>query len=440
MIARQVVQARHGAVLQIGMPNETLASLSRLSDADLVACLHGLAGRERDAMSDLVAHLAEFDTRDIHLREGYGSLFVYCRDALAFSEHEAYNRIEVARAARRFPVILDLLKEGSVNLTSVRLLAPHLTPENHRGVLASARGKRKSEVEQIVARLAPWPDVPPIIRKLPSLGPARPSQASSGAAPLEPTHAPLASPSGQPTAATVTALAPDRYKFQLTVGGDTLEKLRLAKDMLRHAIPSGDDAALFDRALTALLADLARKKFAATDSPRPSRSTAADSRHVPAEVKRAVWLRDLGCCAFVGTSGRRCGERGFLEFHHLRPYAAGGPATVPNIQLRCRRHNDYESRAYFKRDDLGDGAGSVGEQRIAYVASGLVAAPVENSFRNESEASRRRGEGRPKRRAGRACPSLGGACQRAHIAQRTRARSGAIRKDLQADPSGTRLA
>jgi 5-methylcytosine-specific restriction endonuclease McrA len=74
---------------------------------------------------------------------------------------------------------------------------------------------------------------------------------------------------------------------------------------------------------------------------------AAGSRHVPAEVKRAVWLRDLGRCAFVGTDGRRCNERGFVEFHHVRPYAAGGEATVENIQLRCRRHNGYEARVFF---------------------------------------------------------------------------------------------
>jgi hypothetical protein len=61
-------------------------------------------------------------------------------------------------------------------------------------------------------------------------------------------------------------------------------------------------------------------------------------------VKREVWLRDLGRCAFVGDAGRRCGERAFLEFHHVKPYAEGGPATPGNIELRCRRHNSYESR------------------------------------------------------------------------------------------------
>jgi hypothetical protein len=162
----------------------------------------------------------------------------------------------------------------------------------------------------------------------------------------------------------VTALSPDRYRVQVTIGGDTLEKLRLAKDLLRHAVPSGDEAAILDRALTALLADLAQRKFAAAERPRPGDGTRPGSRHVPAEVKRAVWLRDLGRCAFVGTNGRRCAERGFLEFHHMDPYALGGEATVGNIQLRCRAHNDYESRVWFGRGRGGDGL--VSEDVVPY--------------------------------------------------------------------------
>ena len=353
--------------------HDVLASLRRLSDSELIARVKRLAARERRASALLVAHLAELGTRDVHLRAGFSSLFVYCRDALAFSEHEAYNRVEVARAARRFPVILELLAAGSVNLTTVRLLGPHLTPENHDRVLESARGKRKAEVEEIVARLAPFPEVPAFIRKLPAAKPALPPPDARGpagqvaafaSAPATPT-APVAAtppfqhqwPSGE-----VTPLAPDRYKLQLTIGGSTLEKLRLAKDMLRHAIPSGDDAAILDRAFTALLVDLARSKFAATENPHPPRAAAAGSRHIPAEVKRAVWLRDLGRCAFVGSDGRRCNERAFVEFHHVRPYAAGGCASVENIQLRCRRHNDYEARAYFAQGGVGDTGGFVRER------------------------------------------------------------------------------
>ena len=318
------------------MQNDILASLRRLSDAELVAGVKQLVAHEREATAQLVAHLAELDTRDLHLRAGYPSLFVYCRDALGLSEHEAYNRIEVARAARRFPGILELLAQGAVHLTSVRLLAPHLTAENHTRVLESARGRTKAEVEEIVARLAPRPDVPVSIRKAPAQQPVSAQSGLPAAPPL---------PSPPPPAA--TPLSPSRYKLQVTIEGDTLEKLRLAQDMLRHAIPSGDEAAILDRALTALLVQLARKKFAATARPRPSRPGTPGSRYVPAQVKRTVWLRDRGGCAFVGTDGRRCGERAFVEFHHVRPHAVGGGPTVPNIELRCRRHNGYEAKLYF---------------------------------------------------------------------------------------------
>jgi 5-methylcytosine-specific restriction endonuclease McrA len=66
-------------------------------------------------------------------------------------------------------------------------------------------------------------------------------------------------------------------------------------------------------------------------------------------VKREVWRRDKGRCAYIGREGR-CTERGFLEYHHVQPYAAGGAATTANIELRCRAHNAYEAALFFKRE------------------------------------------------------------------------------------------
>ena len=63
-------------------------------------------------------------------------------------------------------------------------------------------------------------------------------------------------------------------------------------------------------------------------------------------VKRAVWQRDGGRCAFSGTRGR-CVETGFLEFHHVVPFADGGETTSSNIELRCRAHNAYEAEQWF---------------------------------------------------------------------------------------------
>jgi hypothetical protein len=338
--------------------NTNIDDARTLSDDELLARVKGLAARARDTTAELIAHLGEVEARGLHLASGYGSLFVYCRDALHLSEHAAYHRVAAARAARRFPVILDRLAEAAVNLTTVRLLSQHLTDANHLEVLESARGRGKGEVKRIVARLAPAPDVPTLIRKLSA--PRSVAAPTAAATPTAPEAAPPIATPPTPTLPTpaaartearpeaVSPLSPDRYKLQLTIGGDTLEKLELAKDMLRHAVPSGDVAQIFERALTSLLDGLARKKFAATDRPRASSQAAfapldvLESRYIPAEVKRVVWVRDLGRCAFVGRDGHRCHERSCLEFHHVRPFSEGGLPTVDNIELRCRAHNNYE--------------------------------------------------------------------------------------------------
>src|SRR5689334_1716961 len=129
------------------MERDLLALAHLLPDAELEQQLKALAGRARDVTAELIAHLAELETRELHLAAGYSSLFTYCREVLLLSEHAAYNRIEAARAARRFPTVLERLASGAVNLTTVRLLAPHLTPENHLAVLDAAEGLRKAEVE-----------------------------------------------------------------------------------------------------------------------------------------------------------------------------------------------------------------------------------------------------------------------------------------------------
>src|SRR5687767_10872948 len=128
----------------------TTHSLAQLSDRELLANVQAAANNERAATATLIALLAEMDARRLYLGEGCSSLFTYCTQVLHLSEHAAYARIEAARAARRFPQVLDALVGGSVNLTTVGLLAPHLTVENHCELLEAARHKSKREVEHLV--------------------------------------------------------------------------------------------------------------------------------------------------------------------------------------------------------------------------------------------------------------------------------------------------
>ena len=70
--------------------------LFNMSDYELVASIATFTGRARHATAALVAHLAEFERRGLHHALGFKSLYGYCRAILHLSEHESYNRMEVA--------------------------------------------------------------------------------------------------------------------------------------------------------------------------------------------------------------------------------------------------------------------------------------------------------------------------------------------------------
>lgn len=278
---------------------ETIVESFRLlTDEQLLAEVRTQVRGEHVATAVLVASLAELELRKLHLAQGYSSLFDYCTRELRLSAKSAYLRIAAARCALRFPMVLDCLAEGSVTLTNLTLLRPHLTVDNHRQLLEAAAWKTKREVEQQVAAFCPE--------------------------------------------------AEDLVPLFMRVRRETLDKLQRAQGLLRHLVPNGDPAAVFDLLLTRLLADHERKLSKVT-RPRRARKAGLASRHVPAAVRRLVTARDGGRCAFVGTKGR-CQETGSMEFHHVVPFAAGGQSTVDNIQLRCHAHNQYEADQEFPRE------------------------------------------------------------------------------------------
>lgn len=324
--------------------------MRHLPDGELVRRLEQCAGDERKATAALLATLAEFDVRRLYLPAGFSSMFDYCTRHLHLSERAASSRIAVARLARRFPVVLELIADNRVSLTVGSLLAGHLNEANYEQLLTEATHKTVSEVEVIVARLAPKPDAVAMIRKVPAPVSRAATPALTPQAPQQPNPAaaagPLSSAVRRTTTSSVKPLAPERYRIQFTISEEARGKLRTVQELTRHSIPGGDLEAIFDRALSALLADLEKRKLAIVARPREAKSTRATSRHIPAAVRREVWRRDKGRCAYVGSEGR-CRERAGLQLHHVKPFAAGGEATADNIELRCRAHNSYEAETFF---------------------------------------------------------------------------------------------
>ena len=345
--------------------------LECLSDDELLFKLGDLLRQSRRVESTLVAHMGEVDERRLYARYASPSMFSFCTEVLHLSEAEAYLRIEVARASRKHPVLLEMLGDGRLHLSGIAKLAPHLTEYNRESLLARAAGKSKRQIEELVAELAPRPDVPPVIRKLPE--PRKPASPApvlelrpDGVASFLPSP-PLtqavdvatapAVPYVPPTRpAKVEPLAPARYRVEFTASAELYDKLKRLQSLMRSSVVDGDLAAILEVAVTEKLERLEAKRYAKTGAPRKrleQTDTAPLSRHIPAPVRRFVYERDGGQCTFVDAHAKRCPERDRLEFHHHNPFGRGGDHSVENISLRCRQHNVYQAERDYGRDVMG---------------------------------------------------------------------------------------
>ena len=298
---------------------EELSGVRALSDGALLSGLSRLLGAHRKMAAQVVAHLGEVEERRLHLIGGFASLFAYCISELGMSEDEACRRIEVARLVRRFPPLFEKLAAGQISLSVAALLKSCLTEANQAGLLDAVSGKSVCQAREVLASWFPQPDVLPSIRKLPvrrensaslltapAAMPAQPQglcremsaivhttpaaspPPTDGASPSTEGDVTLGALSGRdvetsareaasagfraemPPARRVAAsrsiqpLSPERYKVQLTASAELKGKLELARDLLRHAVPSGDLAAIIERALDALLERTMKRRFGAT--------------------------------------------------------------------------------------------------------------------------------------------------------------------------------
>lgn len=328
--------------------------MKQLSDKQLIQDLKTLLASERMTMADFLALLGEVEVRRLYAVLGYRSLFSYCEAELHISADAIYKRIRAARAARKFPLILELIRDGKVHLTAITLLSSLLTEENHRQLLEEACFKTKEEVENLCAIYNPKSDVPDQVRKLPSqkLTGSRTSCDCDLFSTVEEAESdtPVSPPPSTPARRDkIAPLSEERVKVQFTGSDQLRKKLKRAQDVLRHKFPEGRLEDIFDEALEALLEkrDPARK-LARKSSKNKSKQPKVQSRRIPQAVRDQVWNRDHGQCQYVSPDGKQCQEQGALEFDHIRPWAQGGSSHDPqNIRLLCRTHNQTAARNIF---------------------------------------------------------------------------------------------
>jgi hypothetical protein len=309
----------------------------------------------RRVEAELVAHIDEVDQRRLYAKKAAPSIFVYCTDFLHLSEAEAYLRIEVARASRKHPMLLEMLSDGRLHLSGISVLAPILTEANREEVLARAAYKTKEKIKELVAELAPKPDVPGKMRKLPERREKKQPELYDELrldGVTSKNETPPASPPPKPTKE-VEPIAPARYKVSFTASAELHDKLGRLQTLMRSSGSDSDLASIIEAAVTEKLEKLESKRYGKTNRPKKNleeTDSSPTSRYMPAPVKRAVYKRDNGQCAFLDDSGRRCSETRRLEFHHVQPYGRGGDHRPENIELRCKIHNLYEAELDYGKE------------------------------------------------------------------------------------------
>ena len=409
------------------MQGQLFSHVEALSDAELVEGLYRVVGSGRRLLAELLAHLCVVEDRRLHLDAGYPSLFSYCMARLGLSEDEAYRRINVARLARKAPVVFNWIAEGRLSLSVAALLQPYLLEPNLQQLIEAVAGKSVKAAREVLVTFFPRPDVVSNIRKLPQpksvpaslvsactqawtlrtsepqtrlAAPAEEAadvianpSATNGALPRvesaprppldhsAPSSRALLASAAQRSENRMEPLSPGRFKIQFTADAALKDKLELARDLLRHAVPSGDFAVIVDRALDLLVTEVNKRRFGATSDRKPSSrqrrrrtnaststvlSTRADApREKSADdatsvtdvhrattdraTRRAVCERDGFRCTWQGPDGVRCSSRAWLEQDHRIPLALGGTTSAENLRLLCRAHNQRAAELVFGR-------------------------------------------------------------------------------------------
>lgn len=341
--------------------------VSRLTDVELERGFHERVHRERRLTVELLLFLGEMMRRRTFAPAGCSSMYAYCVQRCRMSADVAFRWTRAARLARRFPALLDMIEDGRLGLTAITLLAPRLDAGNAAWLLPGVAGKSTREIAALLARHWPRPDAPTVFRVLSEH--ASPAATTTGitstcqelaALPVSsqvsnsrpttdatPGDGPPERPApAQAPAPPSTASMERRYAFQCTLDAETYALFERAKSL---STPGGtSEVAILKSALAAHVLELEWRRFAATAHPRrPRRGERAS--HVPNHVKREVWMRDRGCCAFVSDDGHACGAREALEFDHIVPLARGGDSRASNVRLLCRTHNQLAAERIFGR-------------------------------------------------------------------------------------------
>ncbi len=332
-----------------------------------------LLKREHLAMADFLVALAAFDEARGWADMGYRSLFYFLLRELGLPKGPAYYRMTAAGLIRKYPELVEPLRDGRLHLSSVTQLARVITPENRAEVPSRFFHLSKREAKEVVAELVPAaaPPLRTVVTQVRSAAQAPTSAAlvlpdePAPAHPGQTRHmgeAPeIVPPPPRQQRAQVDPLTAEKSRLHVTVSRRLLEKLSAAQDALSHSHPGASEETIIEVGLDLILQRHAKRRGlgAKPRRPLPPSPPAGErtgergpsrSRLVPAHVWRAVWKRDRGCCAWPLANGGVCASTDQIELDHVNGWALGAGTTVEETRLLCRWHQDVSARQLYGND------------------------------------------------------------------------------------------
>ena len=345
------------------------ADLDRLGDeiAELSAHLDA-------AMAHLLTLIREFDAR-AGWNGGFRSCAAWLSWRVGLNRGAARERVRVARALGTLPLLGEALARGELSYSKVRALTRVATPETEERLLAVGRAGTADHVERIVrgwrrvdrqaearetakrhasralhvyqdddgmvmVRGKLEPEVGALFMQ--ALAAARETlyqrtRREEAAVPGDPSADPPSMAQQQADALALIAetalhqgLDPrnsgDRYQVVVHVDAAVLAD----PDQPGQSVL--EDGVRVSAGTSRRLACDASRVVMRHDEDGRLLEVGARTRTIPPALRRALDHRDHGC-RFPG-----CGV-GFTQGHHLRHWAEGGPTTLSNLALLCRRHH-----------------------------------------------------------------------------------------------------
>src|SRR5260370_5656697 len=354
---------------------EPAAELDRLGDE-----IAELSAHIEAATAQLLDLIREFDARG-GWNTGCRSCAAWLAWRVGLDPGAARERVRVARALGTLPLLARALARGELSYAKVRALTRVATPETEERLLAVGRAGTADHVERIVRgwrRMDRKAEARETARRHASRA-VHVYQDEDGMVVLRGRLAP------EVGALLVEALAAAREKvYPKNVSAETPPMAQQQGDALallaETALHSGiDPGAPGERYQVVVHADAP----ALADPDAPGQSVLEDGAHVSAEtsrrlacdasrvvmrhapdgqivevctrtrtippaLRRALQHRDRGC-RFPG-----CGLP-FGQGHHIRHWAHGGPTTLSNLALLCRRHHRAVHEEGYQVERQADG-------------------------------------------------------------------------------------